>query len=181
VAPESGLANHDQAGLPQVGQVPRDSGLWGKKDFHKVPDAVFPTQQSMENPQASPVRESPEHQIDTVQSLGLSSLGHIRGLRACVRAIHQQGHFPYSQQPYYALPGGNRQASEGLSVTPRLIVLVVLVGEGRVSRAPASISCKSSRRTACRALGIAASETDLRPQSRLYEEHCRFAERSSQH
>jgi len=88
VAPQAGLADQNQIGLPQVGQVSRDPRLGGEQDCYDVPDAEFAALQNMENPQARPVGKSPEHQVDAVQCLGRSGLRHI-GLRGwCLRDAH---------------------------------------------------------------------------------------------
>lgn len=78
MAPEAGFADRDQVGFAQIGQVPRDAGLRGKKHFHDVPHAQFPTLQDVENSQPCPVGKCPEHQVDAARYLSLCGVGHGR-------------------------------------------------------------------------------------------------------
>jgi hypothetical protein len=65
--------------------------LGGEQDFHDVPDAEFSALQAMENPQPRPVGKRPEHQVDVIQYLGLSGLGHIRSYRLAIAQRTEQG------------------------------------------------------------------------------------------
>jgi len=107
VAPLAGLAGHDQVGLPQIGQMARDSRLWGSQDFHNVSDAKLSFLQDTENPQPCSVGERSEHQVDAADHFGLSGVGHVwrqkRGSSNALSKIVRQ----LAASIYYRLPRGS--------------------------------------------------------------------------
>lgn len=76
VLPQATLANMDQASLPQVGQMLGNARLRGRENFNEVSHTQFPIEQDVENPESRPVREGPEHRVDTVESFDLFRFGH---------------------------------------------------------------------------------------------------------
>jgi len=114
MAPQTGLADQDQIGLPQVGQVPGNSRLRGAKDFHDVSDAEFPALQDVENPQPRSVGERPEHQVDAIHYLDLSGLGHVGSQGLVFVYCTVQGHSPCGDISHYYPPRGGRQALAAL-------------------------------------------------------------------
>jgi hypothetical protein len=91
VAPEARLADHDEVGLTQVGQMPRDAWLRGLQDLDDVADAEFSTLQDVEYPQPSSVGKCSEHQIDAVEHFGLCRFGHIKSWKLVLAYHAAQG------------------------------------------------------------------------------------------
>jgi len=74
VAPNSRLADSDEPGFSQVGQVPRNSRLWGVKTLDYIAHTEFSVTKNVENPKPSPVGESPKHEVNYALRFGLRCL-----------------------------------------------------------------------------------------------------------
>jgi hypothetical protein len=78
MAPKARFANHDQLGLPKIGQMTRNARLGNSKALDDVAHAEFSTPQDVQNPQSCSVRERSKHQVNCVLSVGLRDLRHAR-------------------------------------------------------------------------------------------------------
>lgn len=74
--PQAALADVDQTGLSQVGQMLGDAWLRGSEDLHEIRHTQFPAQQDVKDSESRPVRKSPEHRVDAVESFDRFRLGH---------------------------------------------------------------------------------------------------------
>ena len=87
MTPKAGFANHHQVGLPQKGQVTRDTRLGSTEALHDVADAEFSASQNVKNPQSCPVGERPEHQVNRILCLGLHGLCHTKNRGTATGAV----------------------------------------------------------------------------------------------
>ena len=66
VHPQALFARRHQMGLTQIRQMPRNLGLRRANDAHQLADAKLTGFEQVEDAQACPVREGPEHDVDAV-------------------------------------------------------------------------------------------------------------------
>ena len=71
-----------------------DAWLRSLQDFHDVPNAEFPAQQDVENPQPRSVGKRPEHQVDAAEHFSLCSVGHIKSRGLVLAYYTVQGRCP---------------------------------------------------------------------------------------
>jgi len=91
MAPNTRLADHDQVGLPKIGQMTRNARLGSTKALHNVADTKFAVPQNVQNPQSRPVGERPEHQVNRILRLCLRGLRHRGNCRADLGAARCLG------------------------------------------------------------------------------------------